>query len=37
MREYWVKELDDWVCWSLSGGSELGAVDIKVRKSGSRS
>ena len=29
VRESWVKELGDWVCWWLSGGSELGAVDIE--------
>ena len=28
VRESWAKELGDWVCWWLSGGSELGAVDI---------
>ena len=27
VRESWVKELDGWVCWCVSGGSELGAVD----------
>ena len=27
MRESWVKGLDGWVCWWLSGGSELGAVE----------
>ena len=29
VRESWTKVLGDWVCWWLSGGSELGAVDIK--------
>ena len=26
VRESWIKELDDWVCWRLSGGSELETV-----------
>ena len=25
----WIMELDGWVCWWLSGGSELGAVDTE--------
>ena len=29
VRESWVKELDDWVCWWLSFGSELVSVDIE--------
>ena len=29
MKESWVKDLDNWVCWWLSGGSDLGAVDIE--------
>ena len=27
MRKSCVKELDGWVCWWLSGGFEVGAVD----------
>ena len=27
VRESWVKELDAWGCWCVSGGSELGVVD----------
>jgi hypothetical protein len=27
LRECWVKELDGWVCWWVSGGFELGSVD----------
>ena len=29
VRESWAKDLGDWVCWWLSGGSELGAVDTE--------
>ena len=29
VRESWVNELGGWVCWWLSGGSELVAVEIE--------
>jgi len=32
LRESWVKELDGWVCWWVSGGSELGAVDREAEE-----
>ena len=32
MREGWVKDLDGWVCWWVSGGSELGLWIDRVRE-----
>jgi hypothetical protein len=33
VRESWVMKLDGWVCWWVSGGSELGLRIDRVRES----